>query len=241
MKYDVIIIGSGLGGLVCGYILSKNGYKVTVLEKNNQIGGCLQTFKRKGCTFDTGMHYIGSMDEGQVLHRFFKYLNLLGDVPLSRLDTNGYDTISIQGENYQYASGYENFIASLAEKFPNNVKDIELYVKKIKDIAAASPLYNLQEINNLVYIEADYIKTSINDFVASCTDNYRLQNVLTGNLPLYAGVKDKTPIYIHALINNFYIQSAYRIVGGGDSIAFSLANSIRSFGGEVRTDRKSVV
>ncbi|HPT12003.1 MAG TPA: NAD(P)-binding protein, partial [Bacteroidales bacterium] len=70
-QFDVIIIGSGLGGLVCGYILSKNGYKVGIFEKNNQIGGCLQTFKRKGVSFDTGMHYIGSMEEGQILHRFF--------------------------------------------------------------------------------------------------------------------------------------------------------------------------
>jgi all-trans-retinol 13,14-reductase len=47
-KYDVVIVGSGLGGLVSGYILSKNGYKVIIVEKNHQIGGCLQTFKRNG-------------------------------------------------------------------------------------------------------------------------------------------------------------------------------------------------
>ena len=68
MKYDVIIIGSGLGGLQCAYILSKEGYNVCVLEKNNKLGGCLQTFRRNNTLFDTGMHYIGSMDEGQVLN-----------------------------------------------------------------------------------------------------------------------------------------------------------------------------
>ncbi|MEG1556274.1 MAG: FAD/NAD(P)-binding protein, partial [Bacteroidales bacterium] len=52
-KYDIIIIGSGLGGLITGYILAKNGYKVMVLEKNSQFGGCLQTFKRDGVKFDT--------------------------------------------------------------------------------------------------------------------------------------------------------------------------------------------
>ena len=66
-QYDILIIGSGLGGLVCAYILSKNGYKVAVLEKNAQIGGCLQTFKRFGLSFDTGMHYIGSMQEGEII------------------------------------------------------------------------------------------------------------------------------------------------------------------------------
>ena len=42
-KYDIIIIGSGLGGLECGAILSKEGYNVCVLEKNELFGGCFQT------------------------------------------------------------------------------------------------------------------------------------------------------------------------------------------------------
>jgi phytoene dehydrogenase-like protein len=76
MKYDVVIIGSGLGGLQCAYILSQEGYNVCILEKNKQIGGSLQTFRRDNAVFDTGMHYIGSMDEGQVLNRFFRYFRL---------------------------------------------------------------------------------------------------------------------------------------------------------------------
>ncbi|NJO92866.1 MAG: NAD(P)-binding protein [Chloroflexia bacterium] len=47
-KYDVVIIGAGLGGLACGSILSQHGYKVCILEQHYQIGGCLQSFKRKG-------------------------------------------------------------------------------------------------------------------------------------------------------------------------------------------------
>ncbi|KAB3731706.1 NAD(P)-binding protein, partial [Phocaeicola vulgatus] len=43
-KYDIIIIGSGLGGLECGAILSKEGYHVCVLEKNELFGGCFQTY-----------------------------------------------------------------------------------------------------------------------------------------------------------------------------------------------------
>lgn len=232
-KYDIIIAGSGLGGLVCGFILSKNGYKIAVVEKNSQIGGCLQTFKRRGVKFDTGMHYIGSMDENQILYRFFKYLNLLDAVDLSRLDDSGYDVIAIGNEKYKYASGFENFTKELIKDFPDNIEDIKEYVRRIQEIAEASPLYKLQEINTNVFIEADYIKTSVNEFIESITNNKRLQCVLAGNMPLYAGVKDKTPTYIHALINNFYIQSAYRIVDGSDTIAHSLAKSIQSFGGTI--------
>lgn len=235
-KYDIAIVGSGLGGLVCGYVLAKNGFKIIILEKNSQIGGCLQTFKRNGVKFDTGMHYIGSMEEGQILHRFWKYLDLLNNVPLQRLNQDAFDVIDLNGVKYKYASGFENFQETLSAQFPKNHCDIEEYVRRVREIAASSPLYNLRKINLNVFIEPDYIKTSINDFIGSITANPTLQNVLAGNLPLYAGVKNVTPTYIHALITNFYIQSAYRIIGGSDQIAKSLVKSIKQFGGEVFTN-----
>lgn len=234
-KYDIIIIGSGLGGLVCAYILSKNGYKVAVLEKHTQIGGCLQTFKRFGVKFDTGMHYIGSMEKDQVLYRLFNYLNLQ-NIPLQQLNKNGFDVISVAGKEYRFASGFDNFIDVLASEFPENKNEIKNYVYHIRKIADESPLYNIQLVDNHTFIDTNYVKISINEFISSITSNYRLQNILIGNLPLFAGIKDKTPTYINALINTFYIQSAFRIIGGSDSIAKSLADSIRSFGGEIFTN-----
>lgn len=232
-KYDVVIIGSGLGGLLCGYILSKNGYKVAIFEKNAQIGGCLQTFKRKGVKFDTGMHYVGSLEEGQMLNKVWKYLNLFDDVKLSKLDPTGFDVISIAGERYRFASGFENYIKSLCERFPKEKKSIEKYVDAIRTIGKSSPLYNLQRPHDNLYIESDYFKKSVNEFIGEIVSNVELQNVLIGNLPLYAGEKNRTPIYVHALIQNFYIQSSYRIIGGGDAVSSSLSKSITQMGGQI--------
>ena len=60
-RFDVIVMGSGLGGLVTGLLLAKAGKKVCILEKNNQYGGNLQTFVRDRQIFDSGVHYIGSL------------------------------------------------------------------------------------------------------------------------------------------------------------------------------------
>src|SRR5574344_423492 len=144
------------------------------------------------------------------------------------------------GRKYRYASGYERFVDTLSESFPDRRSDIENYVRGIRNIAEASPLYNMRKINTNTFIEPDYVKKSINEFIDSKTSDPILANVLAGNQPLYAGVKDKTPIYTHALINNFYIQSAWRIVRGGDCIAASLAKSIRLAGGVVFKNCKVV-
>jgi len=238
--YDIIIIGSGLGGLECGYILSKAGFKVAIVEKNAQIGGCLQTFKRYGVKFDTGVHYIGSLNEGAFLHRLFSYLNLFKDIRLHELNPLGYDTFCIGGKIYQFATGYEQFVTQLAKYFPNNRADIKCYVQKIKKIAENSPIYDLTRLNNPNFFTAESVTTSVHDFLVSSTHNVQLQNVLAANHPLYGGVKHESQSYIHAIIQNSYMQGAYRIVGGGDTIAEALASSIRNFGGEIFTHSEVV-
>jgi all-trans-retinol 13,14-reductase len=232
MKYDVIIIGSGLGGLQCGYVLSKHGFKVAIFEKHTQFGGCLQVFNRKGYTFDTGMHYIGGLGEGEILHKLFNYYGLFKDVKLVRLDENCFDRITIQDKEYPYAMGYDNYVETLAQFFPSERENIRRYITDIQRIAHASPLYNLQEINQNTFIESDFIKKCVGEYIQSFTTNKELQNVLAATNTLYAGYPDKTPVYVHALTLHSYIKSSWRIVGGSHVIVNSLLNSIRANGGE---------
>ena len=53
---DVIVIGSGMGGLSTAALLAKQGKRVLVLEQHDIAGGNLHTFSEKGYEFDTGLH-----------------------------------------------------------------------------------------------------------------------------------------------------------------------------------------
>lgn len=236
--YDVAIIGSGLGGLACGAILSKNGYKVVVLEKNKVPGGCLQTFERKGVKFETGMHYIGSMREGETLNRYFKYLSLNDQVQLNELDRNGYDVISFGGKRYPFANSIEPFIETLSRFFPKESASIRKYIRDMGEIASRSPLYSLNHFEDPYYTNEYALSTGVDDYLIELTDNQILRNVLTGIMPLYGGRKDVTPLYYHAIIADFYNRSAFRIVGGSDRIASSLCTSVREAGGEIITEAR---
>jgi all-trans-retinol 13,14-reductase len=233
MKYDVVIIGSGLGGLQCAYILSREGFNVCLLEKNKQLGGSLQTFKRSNTLFDTGMHYIGSMDEGQVLNRFFRYFGLTGKLNLKRMDENGYERILYDGKEYRFAMGYDNFLETLLPSFPNEKEALVKYTNQMKEISSSVDLYNMRELTDQPTRYLSYYSTGIHDFLASITNDPTLRSVLAGTSPLYAGVKERTPMYIPLIIHSSYIESAYRFLDGGSQISDILEKYITDNGGTI--------
>jgi all-trans-retinol 13,14-reductase len=239
MSKSIIIIGSGLGGLSCGVLMAKNGYKVTVLEQGLQIGGCLQCFARRGVRFETGMHFIGSADKGQTLSRLLNLLELSEDrLELNRLDTTAYDTISLNGEKFKFANGREPFLEQMSSYFPKEADNLVRYFDLIEKLAQASSLHSLRHAETDLTASSEYMMRSINEVIDSYFDDEMLRSVLVGNLPLYAGEKDKTPFSTHAYIADFYNQSAFRVVGGSDRIAVELKKTIEKYGGEVLTKKK---
>lgn len=234
-EYDVVIVGGGLGGLACAYILADEGFKVIVLEKNPQLGGSVQVFSRDKVIFDTGLHYVGGLSKGQNLYQYFKYFDLIGKLKLQQLDLDGSDHIHFESENHTYklGQGYETYIANLVQDFPDEEEAIIQYCDRIRAFGHKFPLYALDVRNKDPY-DFELLGESAYAYIQSVTDNVRLQNVLASNNFLYAGIKEKTPLYVHALIVNTYIESSWRIVDGGSQLTMELARSIKAKGGEVK-------
>lgn len=232
-RYDVVIIGSGLGGLVSAIILAKEGYTVCVLEKNQQFGGNLQTFVRDKTIFDTGVHYIGGLSQGQNLYRYFKYLDILDDISLRKMDEDGFDRITFDNDpkEYRHAQGYENFIKTLLEEFPEEEKGINSYCDKMKETCSFFPLYGLK-LGKPYYENTALFEEKAKDFIESITENEKLRAVLGGSNLLYAGEGERTPFYMHALSVNSYIESSYRCLNGGSQITKALLARFRENGGK---------
>ena len=238
-KKKVVIIGSGLGGLSCGVVLAKNGYDVTVLEQGAQVGGCLQCFTRRGAKFETGMHFVGSASEGQVLDRLMRYLEIRKDVRLSKLDEAGYDVVSLEGQRFEFANGREAFIEKMSRYFPHQHDNLIRYYDLVEKVAGASSLHSLKYAESDAAVSMEYQLRSINNVIDEVITDPLLAKVLVGNLPLYAAERDKTPFSTHAFIMDFYNQSAYRFVGGSDTVAHSMVKTIEKYGGSVYTRSKA--
>ncbi|MDR1793062.1 MAG: NAD(P)/FAD-dependent oxidoreductase [Bacteroidales bacterium] len=231
-KYDIIIAGSGLGGLQCGYLLAKQGLKVCILEKNARIGGCLQTFERHKAVFDTGFHYVGGLEEGQSLYSLFKYFNLL-DLPWLKMDENACEEIILQNQHFYLPNGYERFTEVLTEQFPHNRKEIEKYVQLLQ--STGNHLFDsFNRKKSEKFYRSKLFSTSVEHFFKKYIKNPLLRDVLTGN-SLKMELSPHLPLYIFAQINNSFVQSAWKLDGGGSLIAQHLADDIQKMGGEVHT------
>ncbi len=230
-KYDIVIIGSGLGGLQCAYILGKKGYKVLLLERQVQPGGCMQSYKRHGEWLDTGMHYVGGLGEGNCLHSTFKYLGLT-DLPWQHLDPTGFDRVTIGDRTFKYAQGHEAFVETLAREFPQERKGLESYAKTMKEVG--NHLFDaIKPRDEVDFFTTSLFASSTYDYLHETFKDDLLINVLCGSSLKMELAKETLPLYNFAQANNSFVQGSYRLKGDGNLIVNKLLDSIRSFGGEL--------
>lgn len=236
-KFDVIIIGAGLGGLECGAILSKEGWNVCVIEKNPVAGGCLQSFRRNGLLLDTGMHYVGSMDEGQLLYLYFKYFGITDRLRMRRLEADGFDVIGLGDKQYRLATGFEGFAGGLSEYFPAERRNLERYCGLMKEIGSTIGPEVLRS-GHISQGSFDYFNRPASEVCDEMIGDPVLREILAGNSMLYDGVRGATPLYHYGTINYSFIAGPYRFVGGSQQLPDALIDVIRANGGTVMTGRR---
>jgi len=214
-------------------MLAKEGMKVCVLEKDKQIGGCLQTFSIQKTIFDSCVHYIGGLGEGHTLWHIFRHAGIMDKLSLKALDNNGFDRIAFGEEETQYphAIGNENFIEQLLPYFPNEKAALQQYIKIINAVGDRFPLYRLR--NGSVAEKTAVSSMEITHTLQSITSNPLLQQVLAGNNMLYAGVAGQTPFHMHAVVSASYMHSAHKVLPGSSQIAKLLATELRKHGGAI--------
>ena len=117
MRYDAVIIGSGVSGMTVAIILAKEGRRVLVLEQHSQPGGLMQHFRRQALVFPTGVHRLGSLDDGQILSRYFQYLEVRDKLSLKRMSADGFEEYSFPGLRFRVPIGQDAFSRAPAPVF----------------------------------------------------------------------------------------------------------------------------
>ena len=223
MRYDVCIIGGGFGGLLCARQLAKAGKSVLLLERQQQLGGCIQSYQRHGKQYDTGFHYVGGLAEGQPLNVLFTELGLM-DLPWHKLDAEGFDLVTIGSRTYHFREGYQHFVEGMSEYFPQEKNALKRYVEMLQEAEQAT--FNQEEALKMMEINAyEYLSTLFKDPL--------LLNVLSGTALKTELRTDSLPLYSFAHTTGSYIQSSWRLKGDGNLIVNKLADDIKAMGGSI--------
>ncbi|XP_039894743.1 inactive all-trans-retinol 13,14-reductase [Simochromis diagramma] len=242
---DVIVIGSGIGGLTAGATLAKAGKKVLVLEQHDQAGGCCHTYIEKGFEFDVGLHYIGQLHENSLLRIAFDQISE-GQLEFHQLDQH-FDTIQIglgnEKREYTIYCGKTEMKAHLMKQFPDDTEAIDKFFKIMK-ISAKKTHYlaTLKLIPQCVSLFllksgiADLISpvfrlsgTCATDFVNTLTSNKDLHTIFSY---FFYGVPPKdSSVLMNALMIHHYKRGAYYPKGGASEIPFHIIRTIQKYGG----------
>lgn len=266
-EYDVIVVGSGIGGLTCGALLSKRGYKVLVLEQHYQVGGYCSSFRRNGFVFTAGVENVSGLEErGPV-----KYL--LKELELKKEDLFVKNRIRffiserrIRNENLFVfkrkqidVNNFEDFIERFSEIFPGEKENIlaffedakqsiKEYFKEAEIYGVSLPDYLIAKVHGDRKIsnfpkERPYFNDWLNKTYQQKLDQYfrneDLKKFFCGLLPHLGTKPEKTPAY-KALFPcvSYYLFGGYYPKGSPQNFADSLKKFIESHNGKVLLNHK---
>ncbi len=223
MKYDVIVIGAGLGGLTAGAKLAREGMKVLVLEQHSQPGGCATTFRRGDFTLEVGLHEMDGPGGRDMKNRIFSELDVTGNVEFLHVP-----------EFYRFIRGDlavtiphdpQLAAARLTEMFPEEKEGIAKYFDQL-----LSP-----KKRPAGETEPD---KSLGSFLDSIIGNDDLKLILLGNLGYFHDDPYSLSLaYYSVAEGSYYTNGASFIKGGSQKLSDHLAGYIRSHGGEVMLNR----
>ena len=242
MSYDVIVIGSGIGGLTTAGLLARaTGKRVLVLERHTEPGGLTHTFRRDGASWDVGVHYIGQLDPGSQGRAYFDYLSG-GELEWNRMP-DAYDRFVYPGLDLRVSSDPVRYERDLVTAFPDEARAIHRY---FQDIRRVTRWVRLSFIQGMVPRPAASLLTAAQWLgrrrATTTTQAYldahfrspELKAVLASQWGDYGLPPSRSAFAVHALIVSHYLQGAWFPRGGSARIARTFEKGIEQTGGAVR-------
>ena len=141
-KYDVIIIGAGISGLVAGNFLVDKGKRLLIVEKNKYPGGCACSFARDGYTFDAAVRWISQAGEGGIVRDILSGFGLQEKVRFTRLPHP--PSIWTPGKRITPSYGKEGLVAAFAAAFPGEADSVKRFWDEVD--GTREELYRLVQV-----------------------------------------------------------------------------------------------
>lgn len=240
--YDVIVIGSGIGGLTTASILAKlHKKRVLVLERHYVIGGLTHVFKRPGNhEWDVGIHYIGEVHEGSAMRSIFDFITD-GQLEWAKMPDE-FDKFVYPDFTFAHKSDPKKFKQDLIDQFPDEAAGVETYFQDLRLMKKWLYFRMLSEGNTGVlrwFFKRmgarfnDLALTKTQDVLNRHFKDSKIKALVASQWGDNGLPPSKSAFVSHAMIVNHYMRGGYYPVGGAGKIADYAVPAIEKKGGKV--------
>jgi all-trans-retinol 13,14-reductase len=228
MSRDVVVIGSGFGGLSTSILLARLGFQVTLVEREAKPGGCLRSYTREGVDCPVGVHYIGAAAPREVLGDFFDLLGVRPALKLRRLGASGViDRYVFDDEVFALPDTIEKFEASLSRRFPEAPAAVSFVVGMCR--AAMAGLYTDAPRS----LPTPPITKNAAEFLADKNLPARLLDILAVQGFLLGANLSDCPASFLSIVTASLLMSAWELGCTGSTMADALADCAHEAGVKV--------
>lgn len=242
-EFDAVIIGSGIGGLICGSVLAKNCFKTLIVEQHTAVGGFVTSYKRENFLFDV-VHVLGGLKENEPLDQLFSYLEVdrkIEFIKLEKIFEFIYPDLMINC--YVEIDRYKR---ELIKNFKIEEKNIENYFEILQRIwrEVQRSYYMPNLIQYLSYPIRfpnlfKYRNMSYQEFLNIFFKDEKLKEILSSGWK-YVGLNNSriSALYYICMQMSFHTGGAWYPRGGFQKLSDALADCFKNFGGTLLTNSK---
>jgi phytoene dehydrogenase-like protein len=233
---DALIIGSGIGGLTAGIILAKLCRRVTVVEKNPLPGGLMRSYTRSGFDCPIGVHYMGSLAEGQPLRRLWDYLGVTSMIPLERMGLQGViDRYIFDDFSFDLQESIDAFEENLKRSFPHEHSQIATIMTDLRKISQSLHSLEVLMASGATFLSPDSLE-AMGEKLARLGCSNRLKWVLGVPSSLIGVPLQECPAFYYYMAIASYLMSSWRLACSSSRMADAFASRFKSLGGEMITE-----
>ncbi|MEZ5332161.1 MAG: NAD(P)/FAD-dependent oxidoreductase [Thermoanaerobaculia bacterium] len=228
-RYDVVVVGAGIGGLVCATLLAKEGLKALLVEQHYMVGGYCSTFRRGGYTFDASTHFYPLLgNPGTMPGRLLRELGV--EVGWVRMDP--VDTFHLpDGTSFVVPADFETYRRRLDERFPASRAALDGFFDDVREAYNFGTLYYFRGRDNQQLDR--WRERTLREVLDERFDDPALKLVLTADVAHWGSPPSRTSFVFDSMLRLSYFLGNYYPEGGSQVFADALAARFEALGGDI--------